>query len=448
MQIVRMKFVRDTAVLQVGTALNMAATLLTSIVVFRGLEADGYGVYRLAVALYGMLTTLNLTGLGLSTVVRLSAALARHDSDTALDLMAFYVKVSVWVGAVGVALAFALGPPVANALYGTPTVGELARWLALLLVLDPVHMLVALTLQSCRHMARLTLLHAVLTLAELGLIVAAVLGGHGPGGVIAARLGASALIGAFAVVYYARLRAHLHAGLPSWRAVIGRVAGVPMRAYLGFGFGIALDKNVASLFTLLPLQVLGSLHGEAAAGYLGLAQSAISMPSSAFNAVMSNLGVKLPQDAGRGDFGALGRNFSRVTLALAAGGVVMFGLFALAAPWLLPLLYGDEALPAVPLMGVMALYGVIGAAGGSMGALYRALEKVQLALVAKLAALAAIALPGYLLIRDHAELGAAWTVTLVLALSVALTAALVLPHLNRLVADARAVSVQPAENER
>ncbi len=430
----RSKFVRDTAILQVGTAVNIGATLLTSIIVFRGLEPEGYGIYKLAVALYGMLTTLDLTGLGPATSVRLAAALARADREAALDLIAFYIKVSAWVAIIGLALAFALGPAVATWFYGASTVGELARGLALLLALDPVHQLVALALQSARQMARFTTMNALLALADLGVIGAAVLGGHGPGGVIAARLAASALIGGFAVAYYALTRARLHPALPGWRAILSRVFGAPVRPYLGFGFGIALDKNVATLFTLLPLQLLGRLHGEAAAGYLSLAQSAISMPSAAFNAVMSNLGVRLPQDVGRGDHAALRRNYARVTKALAAGSVAIFGLFALIAPWLVPFLYGEEATPAAPLIGVLAVYGAIAAAGGSMGALYRALERVNRALCAKLVALAIMAAPGYWLIREYAALGAAWTITAALALSVALTAALVLPYLRRLAA--------------
>ena len=431
-RLARIKFVRDTAILQVGTLINIAATVLTSIIVFRGLEPEGYGAYKLAVALYGTLTALDLmTGLGPATSVRLSAALARGDGEAARDVMAFYVKMSALVALIGLALIGALGPALAGAMYGAPTVGELARLLAALLALEPAHALVELALQCSRRMARFAAMGALLALANLGLIAAAVLGGRGPGGVIVARLAASALLSGFGAIYYTLVRARLHAALPALDEVLRRAFTVAIRPYIGFGFGIALDKSMASLFTLLPLQLLGSLHGGAAAGYLGLAQSAISMPSSAFNAAMHNLGVRLPQDVGRGDYAALRRNFARATAVLAAGGVAIFGLFALIAPWLLPFLYGEEAAPVVPIIAVMSLYGMVAAAGGSMGALYRAVQKVPGALLAKAATLAIMALPGYWLIREHAEVGAAWTLTLLIALSVALTAALVIPYLNR-----------------
>ncbi len=431
-RLARIKFVRDTAILQVGTVVNMAAAILTSMIVFRGLMAEGYGLYKLAVALYGMLLTLNLTGLNLSIGVSLSKALAAADRAEVRDLMAFYVKVAASVAVGGLLLAFALGPTVAVRLYGAPAVGRLARWLTFLLVFDPIHQLLALVLQGKRDMVRLTVLNATLALGGLLLTAAAVLSGHGAEGVVVARILTSALLSTTALLYYRQRYTHIHPALPGLRALLCRVPAVPLRPYIGAGFSIALDKNVASLFTLLPLQILGSLHGEAAAAYLGLAQSAIQLPAALFNAAMRNLGVKLPRDVGHGDYTGLRRNFWRVTAVLSVGAVGIYGLFTLAAPWLIPLLYDDEARPAVPLIGILALCGTIAAVGGSMGALYRALERAHWAMAAKLAALALLAVPGYLLIRAHAAHGAAWAYTALIALSTLLTALLVLPYLNQL----------------
>lgn len=447
LRLTQIKFVRDSAILQVGNAVTIASLVLTSVVVVRGLDSGAFGVYRLAVALYGTLVALDLTGLGLSTIVRLASALAIEDPAETLGLLAYYIKVSAAVAVGMLALAFALGPPVATWLYGDPEVGELARWLALLFVLDAPQLMVRCVLQSGRHMARLTTLTTLSALASLGLVTAAVFGGRGPGGVIAARLAASALLSAYAVAYYARVRSRLNPALPGWGAVMRRAAGVPVRRYWGFGFGIALDKNISNLFTLLPLQVLGSLHGAEVAGFLSLAQSAVSIPSSMFDTVMHNLGVRLPQDRGRGDYAAMWRNYARVTATLAAGGVVIFGVFALVAPWLVPFLYEEKSLPTVPLVGVMSVYGAIAAAGGSVSALYRTLERVRWALAAKVAALVLIAVPGYWLIREHAAPGAAWTTTALLAVSTAATAALVLPYLRRLATRAAVPGRAPEDEE-
>ncbi len=48
------------------------------------------------------------------------------------------------------------------------------------------------------------------------------------------------------------------------------------RPYWRFGVANAIDKNIAQLFTQIPLQLVGIFAGARAVGYLSLAMSGIA----------------------------------------------------------------------------------------------------------------------------------------------------------------------------
>ena len=58
-QLVFGRFARDTAATQISLGVMTLCNLGASIILWRGLGKDGYGMYALVFALYGMIATLN-----------------------------------------------------------------------------------------------------------------------------------------------------------------------------------------------------------------------------------------------------------------------------------------------------------------------------------------------------------------------------------------------------
>ncbi len=434
------KFVRDTLTLQAGKIVLTGINVLASMIVVRGLGDTGNGQYALVLTMYGLLMTLNLTGLDASTVTRLSEAVGMKNRAETCHLMAFYVQMSLLVAVVFCSIAFAAGPTLAAASYGDARIGEWMRLYALSLFVEPLYSLSLITLQSTHAMRAYAALENGGMLLEAGLLTFAIVAGGGVTGVILARLAGVTLRASIGVWAYRRLQARRPEALPTVRDVLRAARTQSPRPYWRFGMLLALDKNLSILYTLLPIQLLGMWAGEEQAGFLKLALGALSYPALLFAGVLTNLEARLPADAGRKDYVRLEDNFRRVARWIGPLSVGIFGAFALAAPVLLWLLYGDEFIPAIPLAIILSIYGMVTGVGGIFAPVYRTLRLAREMIAVKLAALLIVAPLGVWLIREHGAVGGAWAINLIYLLSVGLTAAVVWPRLRRLAREQRAKS--------
>jgi O-antigen/teichoic acid export membrane protein len=239
-----------------------------------------------------------------------------------------------------------------------------------------------------------------------------------------------------ALAFYRRLRERDAVVYPPIRAVIARAMSVPVRPYWRFGFANALDKNLGRLFLEIPMQIVGIISGNAAAGYLEVILKGINIVYQFTSAVFENMQAVIPQAVGRGDYHGLWRNFRRVALVLIVGAAGFYGVFAVGAillgDTLVPLIYGEHWLPVVPLIPVIAIYGAVVTVGGIFGPLYRALRLMRQAIVIKIVTLLGTLLPGIWLAQQSGALGGAWMINILYGVSVALTAVVILPELKQL----------------
>ncbi len=436
--LLRSKFVQDTITLQAGRLVLTAVGFATFVVVARLLGPEQYGLYQTALVMHGLLLTFDLTGLGPSTITRLSEAVAACDRSQARALMGYFLQMSLLVAVLASGVAWLFGPGFARASYGNAYIGELMRVYTLSLFLTPLYQLVLLTLQSARAMRAYTALENVASLGESGLRIGAVLLGLGPAGVIAAHLLAALLKAVGSAWLYRRWQRRLPDVLPGFGEVLLAARRNSPRPYWRFGVLLAVDKNLASLFTLLPLQLLGMWASPTEVGFLRLGLGALSYPALLFDGILANLAARLPADVGRRDYLRLQDNFRRVARWIVWLSLGLFGTFALAAPLIVPLL-GAEYVPAIPLVRVLCLYGAITGVGGIFGPLYRTLRLMRAILAVKLAALALAALPAAWLILSYRSLGGAWAVNLVYAISLVLTVAVTWPQLRRRAREQRAL---------
>lgn len=438
----RRKFVQDTLALQAGKLGTTVLSAVGSLLLWRIMGPAAYGVYILAGSFFALWQTLDVSGVGVSTGTRLAMAVGARDEREILNLMAYYVQMSTFVS-VGLALLVALlGQGLAAALHDDAHIGLLAAGLAVANIADSFYGLVVIALQSRRSMRTLAVFQNVNQLVLTGCLLVAVLIQPTPESLVIGRLVYSYSTMALALYAYTRLRTAGDVPYPPLRAILGRARTVSPRPYWRFGAANGIDKNLAVLFTQLPVQMVGALVGTRAVGYLGLATSAIHYGNILTSAVFDNMAAVVPQLVGRGDFASLRRVFLRVLLALLVGSAALFGLLALAAPIVVPPLLGDSWERAVPALMALAVYGVVTTAGGIFGPLYRALNRVGWAVAAKGIALVLVLPPSYELLRmiggiaqinqgEVGALGGAWMINGLYLISIGLTALFTLPALYR-----------------
>ncbi|MDX2140867.1 MAG: lipopolysaccharide biosynthesis protein [Chloroflexota bacterium] len=441
----RSKFVRDTLTLQVGKVIATGLAALSTLLVLRLLGPEEYGRFALAQSFMALWVALDLTGIGSSINTHLGVAIGKRDADAVLDALAVFLKIAFVVTLAIIALIATLGQPLAQLLHADAgDIGRLALLLAFTLPADYAYALAITSFQSRRQMRTVAIAQSLNQLILTLCTIAAVLMQARAESLIMARLvySYSTMLGAW--LAYARLRGG-ETPFPTIGMLLRRAWSVAPRPYLRFGFLNAVDKNLSNQYTQLPLQLVGILVGERAAGYLSSALALIAQAGVLTSAVFDNMQAVVPQMVGERDFARLRRNFGRVLRVLLVGGVVLYAIAAAVAPFALPLLLGSEWANAVPAFMVLAIYGALTTFGGIFGPLYRALDLIRPAIAAKIAALV-IALPlGYWLISSSAlagittaalpgeavgALGGAWTIVLLFAISVGLTAIIGLRGLN------------------
>ncbi len=447
-QLLRRKFVQDTLVLQIGSIIRVGLNFVSSVLIARLMGPASYGEWALTASFFAIWQSFNLTGIGPSTLTRLSAAVGARDNGEALNLLAFYVRVMLMWALPCIAFMTLVGIPLASrlytqefALFGGVTIaqpdsriGIMAALYAWVLLPDGFYNMIVIALQSRREMRLVALLMDANALILAICVVGALVISPTLAGMVAGRLAYSFVSMLLALWLYARVRPGGQFPLPPMGAILAHARRVALRPYWRFGVVIALDRNVANLFIQLPVQLVGIFAGTEAAGYLQLALRAVQLPNNLTSALFDNLQAVVPQAVGRGDYARLWRSFNRVLLILIGGSAIFYAVTALLVLALgdviVPLVYGADWLPALPLLAVIMVFGAVTTVGGIFGPLYRALEQVRGALLLKLLVLVVGLLPGVWLVSEWGALGGAWLINGLFAASVFLTGLLTLPALR------------------
>ncbi len=447
------KFVRDTLALQVSKLISVGISFVSSVLIARLMGPGAYGEWALVASFVAIWQSFNLTGIGPSTVTRLSAAVGANNADEALNLMAFYIKIAAMWAAICFALLLLLGTPLASWLYShevtllstprlpvmfkipEPRIGTLAAIYTLVLLPDAIYNLVVIALQSRRSMRIAAVLENINLVLLAGCVVAALIASPTAPGMLAGRLIYSYTTMFLSLWLYRRERTKGILPYPAFTTILARARTIALRPYWRFGFAIALDRNIANFFMQIPMQIVGIFAGKEAAGYLQLALKAMQLPNTLTSAIFDNMQTVVPQAIGRRDYANLWRNFNRVIGALTIGAIGFYGLLvilvmAIGEP-IAAFIYGNSWLPAVPLLPVIAVYGAVTTVGGVFGPLYRALGLMRSAIIVKIAALIWGTAAGVILVQQMGALGGAWMVSITFAISIVFTAIVTLPVLRQ-----------------
>lgn len=442
------RFVRDTLWLQAAKIATVLLSFGSSLLVWRLMGPERYGAYGLAVSFLSLVHTLDLSGLGTSTASRLAVAVGAADREEARNLLAFHFT---WMTIVHVGLAGLIalvGRPLAEGLSGGAHIADLALLLAGALYLDGVYTLIVTALQARRAMRTAAVLSVVNQAVLSAALIAAAASDPRAEALIAGRTAYGAITLALAIGVYAASRTTDDL-LPTFGVVLRRVGRVPGGRYWRFGLANAIDKNLAEWLVLVPVQLAGAIGGSAAAGYLGLAQTAITNAGILTSALFENLRTVIPQAVGRRDYATLWRGLRVALVGLFVGGLVLYGVVALGTIVLVPLLLGPEWLGAQAAVLALTLYGVVTTVAGVFGPVYRAFEWMAVAIRAKLAAVIVLAAAVFALAAlpplapDLAAALSAGLIGLLFAIQAALTGLAVVPRVRALALNISAAPAAP-----
>lgn len=415
------KFVRDTLILQVGKVGITLFTFVSALLVARLMGARDYGIWALAQSVLSIAQAFNLTGLNTSISTQLPMAVGAKDEREILNLLAVFVKVALFWGVGVTAVLLLVGPLLTGLTYNGDThIGLLAAFLSFTVLPDMLYGLITTAFQSQRAMRQLVILTNLNQVVLLLCTFVALAISPTPESMVVSRIVYSTLTFFMALWFYQRYRQNYAVPYPPVSNIVRQIGLVATRPYLGFGFLNAVDKSVANLYTEIPLQIVGIFAGKAAAGYLELGFKALTIPATFASALFDNIQAVVPQAIGRRDFIQLRRNFLRVLSVLGIGAVIFYTLFALVVPFLVPLIFSRQWIPAIPVVTALAVYGVMGTVGGIFGPLYRGLNLMRSAIVIKLFTFAGLLIPGYMLLQQVGLSRSVWTINGLLVNSTAI----------------------------
>ncbi len=406
-QILRRRFAREVMILQVGSLATFGVQFLASVVVPNVLGVESYGTFALASNLLALVTTFANLAVGQALVTRLTAASAHEDHQEALNLLAYFLKLSLLVGLIQAAFGFLCVSWLGALLRYDPVVGDLARVLFLVPLFSVVLNLVMLVLQSTRQAARLTLLESgtlILTSALNATVV--VLGGG--------------VRGLTYTVAFAPLLASVAAGL-LYRATLPRMAAfpalselfraaprAPVRRYFAFSALVSVDKNFASLIALAPTTLLGMLSTESQVAYFRLGYNLMNFLSVPISPIARNLYAALPQVALKQGPRGLGRALLRATLLGGAISLAGSAAMMLASPYILRL-YRPEYAPVQFVIYALGLRFALLGFGVGLGPIYQVLNAMKLGIATKVLPALVMLGGGWVMIGGYGAVGAAWT---------------------------------------
>ncbi len=401
------RFVRAAAVLQLGSLGLTAVSFVGSVLLARALGSAGYGSYALVMSIGTTIGLLRRLGQDYAATTHLAEAHADGNLQVARDALRVYVFLSVVTSVVILPPAIVLAPWIGEHVFGDPDLGVPLQLYLVQGFWAVVPGWTVIALQATRRLGTLVRFENATMLLGTLLPVALALAGLGVLGVFWGQVVASLASLSLAALVYARLR-RAEPLVPSERELAVAVfrPNAPLWRETRFSLSIAFDKNLVSLFTLVPILLLGLEAVESEVGQLRVALSYMAIPAVLLSPVSRLLMVDLPQLRVSSPE-RVRPFFLRVTLL---GGLASIGLalpFALLAGVVLPLLYGPEFRAAPPLALALLLDAASLGIGIAAGPVFRTYGRTDLPILASVGILL-FGLPAtWGLIRLWGPLGAA-----------------------------------------
>ena len=153
-----------------------------------------------------------------------------------------------------------------------------------------------------------------------------------------------------------------------------------MKKYLGFSFLIAIDRNVAMLYFILPVIMAGIYISATEVGYFKLAFGYINLAMTILVPVSVLLNVVFPKMK-VGEEKNLRKNFIKVSVYSTVISFLVTIAIVLASTFAFRFIYGENFLPSVRYVWGLFIYGALFGIGVGLGPMWRALNRVKVSIL-------------------------------------------------------------------
>lgn len=272
-----MQFVRNILTLQAGSFFGSGISFLKSIVFFRLLGVEGFGVYAVVLAFTGTVGIFTNLGQNQAALTFFAESYGKKDQKSMRTVMQYYGQLAVFAFLILVGFAI-VSPILGEWLYDSVTIGRIARVAFLALAIGSFDTLFTIVLQTTREIRNLAVLENVNNILQFLLGSAMLLLDFGPIGIFSALCISNAFMLCTYMMIYTKLRKRYT--LPTLRSVAQE--RLETQPFFIQGFWIAIDKNVGNLFPQAFFFLMSLFSVPALVGIAQLAFKIAALPRTLF----------------------------------------------------------------------------------------------------------------------------------------------------------------------
>ncbi|MDO8495067.1 MAG: oligosaccharide flippase family protein [bacterium] len=402
-------FVKNVLLLQSGSFAGNIIQALVGVFMARLLQPELFGVYALAFSLAGLIGLFQGVGAQEAMATVLGETYARKDTERTKEALAFLLKIISITSAIAVAGAL-MAPWIAGKLYQNPHIGSYSAIIIVAVVFSTTFFsLSSLVLQVAGRIKAMMVLSLTDQMVRYGLSVGFVFLGLGIWGAVSGHLAGAIIVFIISLVIWERLRRQ-YPIFPSLRKLFKQAKTVSLKKYLGFSLWIAVDRNVASLYGILPVVLTGIYVSSTEVTFFKLALAFVNLALSLLGPVSTLLNVEFPKMKVE-EASQLGKNFVRVSVYSLVLSMILTGAALLFAPLAFRFFYGESFMMSIKYVYGLFLYGALFGVGVGLGPMWRAVNKVKTSILINSITLGAGIPLGLWLIKNHGLWGAVIMVT-------------------------------------
>ncbi len=375
-------FVKNTAILQLGTFVSTGLSFLSSIVFARVLGPEKYGQYALIYSLASLFSIFMNWGADYASIILLAEAWEKRDRKEIKNIIIFFIKINVITTIFIGLVAIIFSPTIAGRLYQNQQIGVLARIVLIAISIQFIFSLITTILQAARKIKELTTLENINKIVSIVLPAGLVLFGLGLYGIVWGNLIAVIIFIIISIYLYEQLLKRTDL-LPNFKELIHGFKNISIKKYFNFGFSIAIDKNLANLSAALPMIFLGTVVNTVEISYYKIAFAYIGLSLIFLKPISRLLMVQLPRSKVMGA-NYFKEHFFKTTIYsfLIVVAVLIPMLFL--GKFLVLLVYGVNYLPSVKLIYWLWPYALLSSLAVGIGTFYRTINKIKIAITVNL----------------------------------------------------------------
>jgi len=376
---IKISFVHDVSILGVGKVFSVFLGAISSIILARLLQPELYGVYGLIFAFIGLVGVFMNWGGSFASLTLLSEAYAKKNKQEVKNILTYFVKVTFLAICIVGILSIFLAPFLTDLLYNNSQIGNWARIVLFAGFLTIIYNLLIIVLQATRKIKELTSLEVFNKFIYALFPIIFVLLGFSLTGIVWGYFISAFIFLVLAIFLYSFL-IKKDEFLPSLSQIFLNFRKIKFKKYFNFGFLIAIDKNLGSFISLLPIIFLGIFAIPQEVAYFKIAFAYITIPSMILGPISRLLNVQLPKSKTYGS-GVFKNHFYKTAFY---SGFISFLLvipFVVLAPYLIKFFYGEEYIQSIRLVYYLAIFTAFSGFGVGLGPFYRTVNKIKISII-------------------------------------------------------------------